>query len=131
MFTKISLAAVALSFAAMALAPSSASAARSTCKKVYLSAVNKTGGTVKIIDLDYQIKGYGKKSEPIRNQEIPNGRPWATERNLEQASGRKTYIIVKYRERKTKGFGKWSKVKKATSSSSTCTDGKAYTVTLN
>lgn len=130
MFTKTALAAIALSFAATALAPTTASASRSTCKKVYLSAVNKTGGTVKIIDLDYHISGYGKKSEPIRNQEIPNNRPWGTERNLEQASGRKTYVVVKYRERKTKGFGKWSKVRKANSSSSTCSDGKSFTVTL-
>lgn len=119
----------AMAVAAMAVTATDASA-RGTCKKVYLSAQNNTGGTVKIIDLDYHITGYGKKSEPIRNQEIPSGRNWATERNLERADGRSTYITVKYRKRKTKGLGKWSKVQKANSGTSNCYDGAAYTVTL-
>ena len=107
-----------------------AHASRNTCKKVYLSAKNNTGGAVKIIDLDYQISGYGKKSEPIRNQEIPNGRTWGTERNLEQASGRSVAIIVKYRTRKRGGFGKWSKVKRASSRYLSCRDRSSYAVLL-
>ena len=114
----------------VAIAATPASASRNTCKKVYLSADNRTGTIAKVIDLDYQISGYGKKSEPIRNQEIPSGRKWGTERNLEQASGRSTYIIVKYRTRKTRGLGKWSKVKKVTSRPRNCHDRTAYNVVM-
>ena len=125
----LALAAVATVVTATAMtAPAHAS--RNTCKKVYLSATNNTGGTVKIIDLDYNIRGYGKKSEPIRNQEIPNGRPWATERNLEQASGRSVSVIFKYRTRKRGGLGKWSGVKRASTGYKRCNDRTAYTVSL-
>ena len=121
-------AAAAITAAVAMTAPAHAS--RNTCKKVYLSAMNNTGDIVKIIDLDYNIRGYGKKSEPIRNQEIPNGRPWAAERNLEQASGRSVSVVVKYRTRKRGGLGKWSKVKRASTGYKNCSDRAAYTVSL-
>jgi hypothetical protein len=130
MKTKLTITSLILATATILTAVAPAQASRNTCKKVYMSAQNSTGGVVKVIDLDYDISGYGKKSEPIRNQEIPNGRTWGTERNLEQASGRSVSIIVKYRTKKNKGFGKWSGVKRAVSGYKNCRDGKQYSVVM-
>jgi hypothetical protein len=128
-FALLGLAALGAAAAAVAT-PIPADAFVGTCKNVHLGALNHTGGTVKIIDVDYTITGVGKKSEPIRNQQIPQGRHWGAERNLERAAGRATVVTVKYRKRKDGGFGKWSKVHRADSARITCSEGSSYTVTL-
>ena len=105
--------------------------ASGACKRVYLSAINRTGGTVKVIDVDYYVGGINRwKSEPTRNQQIPNGANFAFTRNLENAAGRRVAIRVEYRTRKRRGFGKWSKVKRATSPFSTCNSNGSYSVTM-
>ena len=128
---KLAIVTFAVASAAAALTMSVVpSYARGTCKDVYVQAVNNTGKRIKVIDMDYVIDGYGTKSEPVRNEEIPAGKPWAKTRNLEQASGRITTIIVKYRVSKS-GFTKWTSVKKAYSTGSVCNSGGSYSLTLN
>lgn len=107
--------------------------ARGTCKDVYVQATNKTGKTIKVIDMDYELKGYGKKSEPVKNDEIPNNGFWTLSNNLERASGRETRIIVKYRIQKhASGPFKWSKVYKKYSGFQNCASNSTkYYVTIN
>ena len=101
------------------------------CKNVYVSAVNLTQSKIKIIDLDYYDPAYQKwRSEPTPNQVIPAGRQWQETRRLEKVNAKQTAIRIKYRKPKTKGFGKWSKVFTAYSTSQVCGKGSIYEVKL-
>lgn len=129
MFTKTILAAAVI--AASTMAGTTASEARGICKDVHVAAVNKTGKPVKVIDMHYRISGYGKKSEPIRNTDVPKNRIYTITRNLEKANERKTQIEVLYRVRnKTRGLNQWSGIKRAKSTFQACKRGRAYDVTL-
>jgi hypothetical protein len=105
--------------------------ARGNCKHVFVQATNKTGKTVKVIDMDYMISGYGLRSEPVKNQVIPVGGVWSITHNLEHANERNTQIIVKYRvQRRTHGLFQWSHVFKQKSSYQQCKMGRSYSVVL-
>ena len=102
------------------------------CKDVYISAINKTGAKIKIIDLDYYDPAYSKwRSEPTPNEVIASGKIWQETRRLEKVNAKKTKIRVQYRKAKTKGAGKWSfKVYNAYSRAKTCGKGSSYEVTI-
>ena len=101
------------------------------CKNVYVSAINKTGATIKIIDMDYYDPAYSKwRSEPTKNQLIPAGRNWQETRRLERVNAKKTYVRIQYRKPKTKGIGKWSKVFTAYSATKTCQNGSNFQIVL-
>ncbi len=103
------------------------SEARGTCKSVYVQALNQTGKEIKVIDMHYHITGYGKKSEPVKNSDIPSGRAFTYERNLEKADGRETQIELLYRVRKSnKGFDQWTGIKRIRSAAKTCSDRAVY-----
>lgn len=119
----------ATAFSAMMAGPA---AAGNACKQVYLKVVNQTGGSVKIIDLDYWNPATNRyKSEPTRNKVIPNGQPWSDVRSLEQVNARQTWIRIKYRKAKTSGFKKWTKVLKTQSAAAVCGKGSTFQVVLN
>lgn len=129
MFSKAVFTGLAFALTAIAATPTFAG---QTCKDVHIVAYNETGKQVKVIDMDYKMRNYRTKSEPIKNSEVPAGRPYTTTRNLEKAAGRDTKIIVKYRVRNShSGFNQWSKILKATSSYAICGRYSAYSVTMN
>ncbi|MFZ7092303.1 hypothetical protein [Primorskyibacter sp. 2E233] len=128
MITKTLLTTAILAMAATVATPSFA---RGTCKDAYVVATNDTGHKVKVVDMHYQISGYGKKSEPIRNQDIPAGQVFSITRNLERANERNTQVIVVYRVRTDNAhFNKWSGLKRATSDFQECTRNHVYEVSL-
>jgi len=102
------------------------------CKNVYVSAINKSGGKIKIIDMDYYDSAYNKwRSEPTRNEVIPAGRNWQESRRLEKVNAQKTRIRIRYRKPKSKGLASWSlKVHKAYSATAVCAKGRAFNVNL-
>lgn len=119
----------ALAVAGMTAAP--LALARGNCRQIFVQAVNKTGKTIKVIDMDYMISGYGRKSEPVPNQIVPRGRIWSMTHNLERANERNTRIIVKYRvKRHDHGPFKWSHVFKKESAFRECKRGRSYSVVL-
>lgn len=129
MFTKAIFAGLAAVIVSTAATPT---LARGLCRDVYIEALNNTGKTIKIIDVDYMISGYGMKSEPVKNTDRKNGQYFTLERNLEEANERNTQVIVKYRERtKNKHFNKWSGVKKAKSAYQECKKNKSYRITID
>ncbi len=102
------------------------------CKNVYVSALNKSGAKIKVIDMDYYDSAYNKwRSEPTRNEVIPAGKNWQESRRLEKVNAQATKIRIRYRKAKSKGLTKWSaKVHKAYSSSSVCGNGSTYHISL-
>ncbi|MVA98175.1 hypothetical protein GN330_13070 [Nitratireductor sp. CAU 1489] len=122
--------ALAAALAGAALTAGPAMAAEG-CKKVYLKVVNQTGARIKVIDLDYWDPSSNRwRSEPTKNEVIPNGQVWQETRRLERVNAERTRLRVEYRLPKSKGFGKWGKKKKGYSGYATCTHGKAYQVVL-
>lgn len=105
--------------------------ARGTCKSVYVEAPNQTGKEIKVIDMNYYITGYGKKSEPVKNSDIPAGRAFTYERNLEKADGRETQIELLYRVRKShNGFDQWTGIKRIRSAPAVCSDRAIYHINI-
>lgn len=105
--------------------------ARGNCKDAYIHAQNQTGGLIKVIDLNFKISGYGKKSEPIRNQDVPAGQPFTVTRNLEHANERQTQVTILYRTRTdNKHFNKWSGIKRASSAFQECKRNRTFNVVL-
>jgi len=101
------------------------------CKNVYVSALNKTGAAIKIVDMDYYDPAYSKwRSEPTKNQIIPAGRNWQETRRLERVNAKNTYVRIEYRKPKTKGIGKWSKIYTAYSARKTCHKGSNFQIIL-
>ncbi len=101
------------------------------CKNVYVSAINKTGAAIKIVDMDYYDPAYSKwRSEPTKNQIIPAGRNWQETRRLERVNAKNTYVRIEYRKPKTKGIGKWSKIYTAYSARKTCHKGSNFQIIL-
>jgi len=130
MFRK-SILATALIAAAATMAAASPSFARGNCKDVYISAQNNTGKLIQVADIHYMISGYGQKSEPLRNVEVPRGRPFTITRNLERANERQTQIIIKYRvSTGNKVFNKWGPLRTAKSSFQECKKHRAYDISL-
>lgn len=128
MFTKAVFTSLAIALTSVAAAP--AFAASQTCKDVHITLENETGKQIKVIDMDFKMRGYRTKSEPIKNSEVPSGRVYTATRNLEKAAGRDTKIIVKYRVRNShSGFDQWSKIKTASSSYGICERYAAYKAT--
>ncbi|MGH1413836.1 MAG: hypothetical protein ACRBB0_10085 [Pelagimonas sp.] len=116
---------------ALAGAVATPSHARGNCKDVYVVAENLTGGLIKVIDLNFMISGYGKKSEPIRNQDIPAGQSFSVTRNFEHANERQTQVTILYRTRTdNKHFNKWSGVKRASSEFQECKRHRTFEVDL-
>ncbi len=116
---------------ALAGAVATPSHARGNCKDVYVIAHNETGGLIKVIDMNFMISGYGKKSEPIRNVDIPNGQSFSDTRNFEHANERQTQVTILYRTRtNNKHFNKWSGIKRASSAYQECKRNRTFTVDL-
>ena len=116
--------------AAGTMAPTPAEAGN-TCKSVYVKVLNRTGGPIKIIDMDYWNPAKGRyESKAVGNKVIPNGQPWTDVRSLQRVNARKSWILIKYREAKSGGFGKWTKVMKQRSGASVCHKGSVYKITL-
>ncbi len=129
MFTKAIFAGLAAVIVSTAATPT---LARGLCKDFYIEAVNNTGKTIKIIDVDYMISGYGMKSEPVRNTDRRAGQIFTMERTLEEANERNTQVIIKYRERtNNKHFNKWTGVKKAKSNYQECKRNKSYRISID
>lgn len=101
------------------------------CKKVKITVKNKTGGPIKLFDLDYKDFGSGRmRSENISNRVIPHGGSYSWKRNLEGVNNAKTYIEAQFT--KLKSNGKWDLKHYWWQNSATkvCSKGKRYTVTL-
>lgn len=126
-----SILATALIATAATMAAATPGHARGNCKDVYIEAQNNTGALIQVADVHYMISGYGKKSEPVKNQEVPRGGVFSMTRNLERANERQTQIIIKYRvSTGNKVFNKWSPLRTATSSFKECKKNKAFRVSL-
>jgi hypothetical protein len=105
------------------LAASPASAA--WCKKVYIKAINQTGQTVNITDLDYYDYEDGKwRSEPTVNKSIPNGQVWSDTRTLESVGGERIKIRIEYKDARGNKKTAYSAVK-------TCRDKSTFTVAMS
>ncbi len=105
--------------------------AKGTCKDVYVVATNNTGKQIKVIDMNFKMRSYGTKSEPIRNVDIPKNQSFSTTRNLEKAGGRDTKVTVLYRVRKShSGFDQWTGVKKASSGYAICGRYSTYAINI-
>ena len=80
------------------------------CKNVYVSAINKTGATIKIIDMDYYDPAYSKwRSEPTKNQLIPAGRNWQETRRLERVNAKKPMCAFNIASLRPKGLANGQK----------------------
>lgn len=106
-----------------------------TCRNVYVKVNNTTGEPINVIGLQYSNinarTSLGDwKVELTPNQEIPNGQPYQTTRNLEGVNNLPTQIKIRYRtlSRITNNGRKvWSfKVYEAISSEQICTRGQIY-----
>lgn len=101
------------------------------CKKVYLKVVNRTGSEIKVIDLDYYDPALRRwRSEPVRNEVIPNGQVWQETRRLERVNAKRIRVRVDYRFPKSKGFGKWGRKQTTNSTWAVCRKGSSYQVVL-
>ncbi|QDZ02124.1 hypothetical protein FQ775_18020 [Nitratireductor mangrovi] len=131
--TKLAGTAIALAAALAGTAlPAAPAFASEHCKKVYLKVVNRTGSEIKVIDLDYWDPSSNKwRSEPTKNEVIPNGQVWQETRRLERVNAERTRLRVEYRLPKSKGFGNWGKKQRGYSGYATCSRGKVYQVVLN
>lgn len=130
---KFSSAAVMLAMAGSVsmLSVTPAAALFDICKDVKITAVNNTGGTIKIFDFDYWDFGSNRKrSENISNVTIENGRSYTIRRNLEGVNNAKTFVRVQFR--KLKSNGKWDNSSwwNANSGTKTCRKGSSYRITF-
>jgi hypothetical protein len=130
---KFSSAAVMLTMAGSVsmLSVTPAAALFDICKDVKITAVNNTGGTIKIFDFDYWDFGSNRKrSENISNVTIENGRSYTIRRNLEGVNNAKTFVRVQFR--KLKSNGKWDNSSwwNADSGTKTCRKGSSYRITF-
>ncbi|MGX9356535.1 hypothetical protein ACS3SW_15630 [Roseobacteraceae bacterium S113] len=105
---------------------------RGICKDVYIQAINNTGELIDVVDIDFMVSGYGLKSEPTPNQEVPTGEIFAVTRNLEDANERNTQIIIKYRVATgNKYINKWGPLLKAKSEYQECKENKSFIVKID
>ena len=108
--------------------------AGNACKNVQIEVINKTGGTINIVDIDYWDPAMGKKggwrSEPIKNEELGKNKTWRETRNLEKINKRKSKLRIEYR---VKGkMGGWSfKKHKKFSDGFTCDARDTVSVTIS
>ena len=115
---------------AAALMPGVAEASEH-CKRVYIEAINKTGKTVKVVDIDYYDYGSKKwRSEPTTNRILRNGESWSWRKRLERVNGEKTVVRIEYRTKTGKKIIRWSKKKRANSTKQVCNHGDAFKITL-
>ncbi|MEM9150400.1 MAG: hypothetical protein AAGB19_08095 [Cyanobacteria bacterium P01_F01_bin.3] len=110
--------------------PASALFGRTNCRNVSLTAINKTGGPIKIFDIEYfNPRTNLWKNEWVSNRIIANNGTWTDERNLEKVYDLKTKVRFQYRTLKENG--KWSRKVETDSNTQRCSDGETYSVTLN
>ncbi|MEM9136460.1 MAG: hypothetical protein AAGB01_03810 [Cyanobacteria bacterium P01_F01_bin.42] len=77
------------------------------CKNVHMTINNNTGKRIKIVDLHYYDPARQRwYSEVIKNEQVPNGKPWTATRRLEQVNKKKTRLSVRYRVEE--GANEWS-----------------------
>ncbi len=109
--------------------PAMALFGRTTCRKVNVQAVNKTGAPIKIIDIEYFNPRTGLwKNEWVQNRVIGDDETWSEVRNLEKVYDLKTKVRFQYRTLKN---GRWRwKVSEKDSSTSRCGDNSTYKVVL-
>ncbi len=111
-----------------------AQAEAKSCRKVHLEVNNRTGKTIKVIDLDYWDTESEKwRSEPVRNEVIKNKRAWQETRNLEHVHNQRVKVRVEYRMAKWNKFLKrttWSKKKRYIAPAKKCTKRADFSMTI-
>ena len=107
--------------------------ASENCKRVYIEAINKTGKTIKVIDIDYYDYGAKRwRTEMVKNRILRSGESWSWRKNLEGVNAEETRVRIEYRTKKRgRKVFVWSKVKRTRSAKKTCARGSSFAITLS
>lgn len=75
------------------------------CKDVSIEAFNRTGGTIKIVDVDfYDFQQDLWRSKVTRNRDVASGQVWQWKTKLQKVGGDQTRLRIQYRKRKGNGW---------------------------
>ncbi|MGR8936101.1 MAG: hypothetical protein ACU837_17245 [Gammaproteobacteria bacterium] len=102
------------------------------CKDVSVSAANRSGKEIKIIDIDfYDYVNKRWRSKIIKNTPVANGKTWTKTLRLQKVGGDKTKVKVQYRVRDNHGLiNKWSEVNNKVTESKICRAGTTFSTEI-
>lgn len=98
------------------------------CKDVRIQATNQTGGTIKIVDIDfYDYKQDRWRSKFTSNRAVAPGRVWWWKTKLQKVDGDETRLRIQYRKRNGAG---WSKVQNHLTPKFRCQKGTSISASI-